>query len=255
MDRSLGLLRSLFIYWRPGRQRGLRRLYGQFVGPGDLVFDVGAHLGDRTAALASLGAQVVALEPQPHLATWLSRLVGHRPQVEIRVEAVGRTVGREQLSLSDRNPTVSTLADDWRTDIARENPTFRRVRWERSVEVTVTTLDTLIQEYGTPRFCKIDVEGYEAEVLAGLSTPIESLSVEFVGGALEVASACVRRLGELGEYQYNAVGGEGRRFLFASWAETEETLAWLHAGADGLSSGDLFARRIDSPGENAGGTA
>src|SRR5690606_17457557 len=61
-ERWLGITRSLIVYWRPGRQRGLRDLYRPFVAPGGLVFDVGAHIGDRTAAFASLGARVVALE-------------------------------------------------------------------------------------------------------------------------------------------------------------------------------------------------
>ena len=39
----------------------------QFVRPGDLVFDVGAHVGDRIAAFRRLGARVVAVEPQPAL--------------------------------------------------------------------------------------------------------------------------------------------------------------------------------------------
>ena len=65
VERWLGLARSLVIYWRPGRQRGLRELYRPFLCAGDLAFDVGAHLGDRTAAFQKLGARVVALEPQP----------------------------------------------------------------------------------------------------------------------------------------------------------------------------------------------
>ena len=54
MRTWIGLARSLFVYWRPGRQRGLRRLYAPFVCAGDLVFDVGAHLGDRSAAFAAI---------------------------------------------------------------------------------------------------------------------------------------------------------------------------------------------------------
>ncbi|WP_340146789.1 hypothetical protein [Halomonas sp. PA16-9] len=70
-----GLARSLFIYWRPGRQRGLQRLYQPFIQPGTVAFDIGAHLGDRSAAFHALGAKVVALEPQPDLAKWFKRLV------------------------------------------------------------------------------------------------------------------------------------------------------------------------------------
>ncbi len=255
MRRIFGLLRSLAIYWRPGRQRGLRRLYTPFVGPDDLVFDVGAHLGDRTAAFAALGARVVALEPQPHLARWFQRLVGARAGVVLLQEAVGREQGTAMLPMSDATPTVSTLADAWRTRVPDRNRSFRDVRWERRLEVPVTTLDRLIEAHGVPRFCKIDVEGWEAEVLAGLSRPIEGLSVEFVAGGLEVAEACIDRIEALGRYRFNAVVGEGRRFLFPVWTEAEELRSWLRDGAGGVSSGDLYARRAGPTDDDAAATA
>jgi len=238
----LGLLRSLVVYWRPGRQRALKRLYRPLVGTGDLVFDVGAHLGDRTAAFAALGARVVALEPQPAVRRWLERIVGLSERVTVSGEAVGRTVGTARLAVSKRTPTLSTLADDWRAKMPEANPTFRNVRWEETVEVPVTTLDALIERYGVPRFCKIDVEGYEAEVLAGLSEPVPGLSVEFVSGGLEVAVACVRRLEALGSYEFNAIRGERRTFLFDGWQTGESMARWLRDGAGGASSGDVYAR-------------
>ncbi len=241
--RHLGLLRSLVVYWRPGRQRGLRRLYAPFVGPGDLVFDVGAHVGDRSAAFASLGARVVALEPQPHVASWLRRIVGRSEGVTIREVAVGGSEGTARMAMSAANPTVSTLAHGWRERLAAGNASFRGVRWERTIEVPVTTLDALISEFGVPRFCKVDVEGHEADVLAGLSRAIDALSVEFVAGTLEVAQACIDRLEYLGRYGYNAVVGEGRRFHFDRWLAPDEAREWLARGADAASSGDLYARR------------
>ena len=70
--RALGLIRSLAVYHAvPLRQPRLRRLYAKFAGPGDLAFDLGAHVGNRTRALAALGCRVVALEPQPDFARLL----------------------------------------------------------------------------------------------------------------------------------------------------------------------------------------
>ena len=237
-----GLLRSLVIYWRPGRQKGLRRLYSTLVNPGDLVFDVGAHLGDRSVAFAALGARVVALEPQPQVVPLLRRLVGRNDRIIVRAEAVGRAVGTARLAISMRTPTVSTLADTWRKKLPQANFGFRRVRWEGAAEVSVITLDALIEIYGLPRFCKIDVEGYEAEVLAGLSHPIPGVAVEFVSGGLEVAVACIHRLDELGRYEFNAIAGESRGFVFDDWVRSKGIANWLDQGAGGALSGDIYAR-------------
>lgn len=193
-------------------------------------------------AFAALGARVIALEPQPQVARWLQRIVRGHPRVVLRHEAVGGAPGTARLAISARHPTVSTLSASWREAMTRKNPGFEGVRWERSVEVPVVTLDGLIEVHGRPNFCKIDVEGFEAEVLAGLSHPITALSIEFVAGHLEATVACVRRLRELGPYLFNVVLGERREFAFATWMDMESMLGWLQAGAGGASSGDVYAR-------------
>ncbi|MFC3282275.1 FkbM family methyltransferase [Litchfieldella rifensis] len=245
----LGLTRSLTIYWRPGRQRALRELYGEFLAPGDLAFDIGAHLGDRSAAFAALGARVVALEPHPQLFRWLTRLVGHHVGITLLPQAAGAECGQAELAVSHATPTVSTLASDWWQHIGQYNAGFREVCWETRLQVPVTTLDTLIAAHGRPTFCKIDVEGFEAQVLAGLSQPLSAVSVEFVTGALDVARDCVDRLMVLGEYEFNAIAGERRTFLWPRWQSAVAIHAWLRNGVDGLASGDLYARLISR--ENA----
>lgn len=245
MGEILGLLRSLAVYWRPGRQPALRRLYATFVRPGSLVFDVGAHLGDRTAAFSSLGARVIALEPQPRVAVWLRFLVGRRSGVEIVQAAVGPSEGTAHLAMSRRTPTVSTVSRLWRDQMPERNPGFEGVRWEDEIEVPMTTLDALVDRFGLPDFCKLDIEGYEAEALGGLSRAVPALSVEFVRGGLEVAEACVTRLETLGRYEYNAVAGEDRSFVFDGWLTADEARAWLGEGAGDLPFGDLYARLIE----------
>jgi hypothetical protein len=134
------------------------------------------------------------------------------------------------------------MAEEWRATIADANPGFESVRWQETVEVPVTTLDALIATYGVPRFCKIDVEGFEAEVLAGLSCPVPGLSVEFVSGAVDVAVACVRRLASLGSYEFNPIRGEEREFVSERWLTADQMCAWLTGGAGGAPSGDVYAR-------------
>lgn len=241
-----GVARSLFIYWRPGRQRSLRRLYRPFIQPDGVAFDIGAHLGDRSAAFHALGARVVALEPQPALATWFKRLV-NRPGVTLLPVAAGPQPGTADIAISVGNPTLSTLATEWRQHVGARNPGFRQVRWEQQLRVEVTTLDKLIATYGEPSFIKIDVEGFEAEVLMGLSHPVAALSVEFVAGVLDVSHACIAQLARLGDYRFNAIAGEQRRFRWEAWQTPETITQWLNDGADGLASGDLYACRSDHP--------
>ncbi|MDF0750068.1 FkbM family methyltransferase [Marinobacter sp. 71-i] len=246
LNRGLGLLRSFVIYRRPGRQRALRRLYSEFVGPGDLVFDIGAHLGDRSAAFAALGARVVALEPQPRLLRWLRRLTRNQPEIVCLPLAVGRTPGNAKLALSLRHPTVASLDSRWREHLRTTSRGFRHVRWEDSVTVTVVTMDELIRQYGRPSFCKIDVEGFEVEVLAGLSQPLPALSFEFVNGTLAQALRCLEELERLGRHEFNVIAGEQRRYAWPSWQSMESLRQWLGAGADGIASGDIYARQVAS---------
>ncbi|SEO90994.1 FkbM family methyltransferase [Aquisalimonas asiatica] len=245
LRRSAGLARSLVVYWRPWRQPRLRRLYAGFVAPGDLVFDIGAHLGDRSTAFADLGARVIALEPQPHVRRWLMRIAARRPGITVCGEAVGAVPGEAWLSVSAANPTVSSLSPPWQQAVRSGNAGFRRVAWEDGVQVSVTTLDVLIARHGEPAFCKIDVEGFEAAVLEGLSRPLAALSFEFVAGALGEAERCLGRLSGLGAYLYNVIPGEGRVFRFPEWCGPEAMADWLRRGADGIASGDIYAVHDD----------
>ncbi|UYG00877.1 FkbM family methyltransferase [Halomonas sp. GD1P12] len=241
-----GLARSLIVYWRPGRQKGLRRLYHPFIVPGDFAFDIGAHLGDRSAAFQALGARVVALEPQPALARWFRRLIKH-DDITLLPVAAGVEPGHAEIAISSANPTLSTLAHDWRGRIGTENPAFKHIAWERTLRVEVTTMDRLIERFGMPCFIKIDVEGFEAEVLKGLSHAVAALSVEFVAGVLHVSHACIEEITRLGDYRFNAIAGEQRAFRFATWQTPSAIRRWLDDGADGLASGDLYACRVDHP--------
>src|SRR5215475_11533765 len=111
---AIGVLRSLRIYHgRGARVRAMDTLYSQFIAPGDLVFDVGAHVGDRVAAFRRLGARVVAVEPQPALHRTLGLLFGRDRNVMLVRAAVGRHSVTAEMRINLDNPTLSTLSDDF----------------------------------------------------------------------------------------------------------------------------------------------
>jgi FkbM family methyltransferase len=242
MHRAIGLARSLVVYHAiPWRQRRLRRLYSGFVSPGDLVFDVGAHVGNRARAFAALGCRVVALEPQPDVAGILRRLFARAPLVTIVEAAVTERVGRIALAVSDRTPTVTTTVERWRQARAGE-PGFGGVKWNCQIDVEATTLDRLIGQFGAPAFVKIDVEGAEPAVFAGLSSAVPALSFEYLPNALDDVELVVARLATLGTYRFNWSPGETYRLAFDNWCDGASLIAALRLPVNQRQSGDVYAR-------------
>ncbi|RPJ70520.1 MAG: FkbM family methyltransferase [Desulfobacteraceae bacterium] len=247
----LGLLRSALIYvWRPLQRARLVRFYRRFVRPGALCFDIGAHLGSRTRAFLALGARVLAVEPQPSCAAYLSRRWGRHPRFALVAQAVGEEPGVARLYVNRLNPAISTLAPAaWRTAMA--DAAAGPERWDHEVSVEVTTLDKLIAAFGLPSFCKIDVEGFEVEVLAGLSRPLPALSFEFISFETARARACLRRLAALGDYRFNWSFRERLRLENATWVEPAVVARMLDTLGSRVLSGDVYARlpvKSEAPG-------
>ena len=239
-----GVVRSLRIYYgHRERRAAMDRLYGRFIEPGDLVFDVGAHVGDRVAAFRRLGARVVAVEPQPALVKTLKLLYGRDRAVAIEPVAVGRGEGTVELRLNIDNPTVSTASDAF-VRAADGAPGWQGQAWTRTIRVAITTLDALIARHGLPTFIKIDVEGFEAEALAGLTRPPCALSFEVTTIQREVGIASIERCAALGYARYNAMLGESHALVLDGWVSAAAIADWLRALPPEANSGDVYALRV-----------
>lgn len=236
-----GVVRSLRIYYgNRFHAPAMERLYRRFVASGDLVFDVGAHVGDRVAVFRRLGARVVAVEPQPALVRTLRLFYGHDRNVVIEPIAVGRQSGTLELRLNVDNPTVSTASPDF-IAAAAGAPGWEGQSWDKHLTVPVTTIDELITRHGVPAFIKIDVEGFEAEVLAGLTRPPKALSFEFTTIQREVACACLERCISLGYVRFNAALGESQALLHGNGIDRHAIAGWLADLAHAANSGDIYA--------------
>lgn len=219
-----------------------RRFYARFVRRGDLCFDVGANHGDRTETFLGLGARVVAVEPNPACAADLQHKFGHDRHFSLVQAALGEREGSGVLFVGEID-AVSSLSRDW-IDEARRVPELARAQWTRTVPANLTTLDRLIERHGVPDFCKIDVEGYEPEVLAGLARAIPALSFEYTPWRIEPALACVERLERLGGYRFAFSRGESFRLVSETWCDATTLRRHLRAEAASrqVLFGDVYAR-------------
>jgi FkbM family methyltransferase len=223
-------------------RRRLLELYGQFVRTGDLCYDIGANVGNRTELFLALGARVVAVEPQASCFRKLQRRYGSDDRVILVNEALGREHGTAEMLVSDAH-TISSMSTEW---VQRVQATgrFGAHSWDERVRVPMTTLDALVEAYGEPSFCKIDVEGYEAEVLGGLSRPLRCLSFEFTPEFSDGALSCVDRLCELGPALFNFSLGDSGELALREWVDGDEIIRRLGEVVPDGAFGDVYARAV-----------
>jgi FkbM family methyltransferase len=237
--KKIGFLKSKLIYdLKPFANSRLKQFYSQFVKSGDLCFDVGCHTGNRSNAWLKLNAKVVAFEPQPYFVLYLQNRFKANSNFTLISKGVGSKKGEMPLMISSLYPTISTFSNKWKDIVVSKLP--GKV-YDENLMVDITTLDEMITTYGMPRFCKIDVEGHEFEVLKGLTSPIPVLSFEFYSEEKESAMACLNKVDELGNYEFNWSVGESLKMQNEDWVSVEELEKNIRAFNES-NSGDIYAR-------------
>lgn len=205
-----------------------------------LCFDVGSNIGDKTDKFLTKGASVICIEPQEYCVSQLQMRYGNNDRVKILKTALGSkdTVGLMHISNSH---TLSTLSLEFISETSKQR--FVGNIWSEKEQVNITTLDKIIEKYGEPKYCKIDVEGYEVEILKGLSSTIEYISIEFVPELKKNTFDSIEIINRLGNYRFNYVEGESENFQFEEWIESQRMIEFLMKNKDYRKSfGDVYAK-------------
>jgi len=215
----------------------IRSLYKQFIKKGDLVFDVGAHIGDYTQIFLDLGAKVVCVEPNPYCTEILEKRFQNNENVFILKTGLGAHEKVMPFYISTQNAPTSTFSDEF-----KKRSRYGSREWDEVVEVPVTTLDKMIENYGLPTFCKIDVEGFEPQVLKGLSQPIPYLSVEYAQEMLDDTEKAVNRLEELGPIKFNYALYNTHILRSREWLSGKDLIDKVSSSKAPANCGDIYAK-------------
>lgn len=249
-----GRVRNFFLYKAYHHHRLIRNLkswsihdremlkfYSQFLSAGRLCFDVGANIGNRVKIFLELQADVVAIEPQDECVKILKEVFGKNLHLKIVQKALGEHDGVAELMISDSN-TISSMSPEW-VRAVKESGRFKEYLWDKKQKVLLTTLDSLIEQYGPPDFIKIDVEGFEYQVIQGLSQSISMMSLEFVPECIESTLKCIEHLESLGEIRLNYSIGESMKFSLENWIKPEEMKNLLsELSKDSHLFGDVYIK-------------
>lgn len=234
----------LFDRARFANRQAMRRFYSAFVRKGDLVFDVGAHVGRHAELFTDLGAAVVSIEPNPSCCEQLRHLAKIR---NVRVEncAAGDAPGKLKLRIC-QDSVISTVVEAW-YEGAKRSPLHQDAQWTESVEVNVVTLDQLAVRYGIPSFVKIDAEGYDDHVLKGMSFRPRALSFEFNRLLPQAAERCFGTSVLSRGYEFNFSRGLDLKYVSENWMSGQELCSRLSDFAEDEEYGDVFARSAERP--------
>jgi FkbM family methyltransferase len=233
-------LKNTFFFNPPKRGEDYflaeQKVYEPYIETGDLVFDIGANIGDKTQVFLNLGARVISCEPQNVCMNYMKNRFGNRygDQLIFVNKGVGDQEGRLEISICDEANTISTFSDRWKTG------RFKSAIWNRVQPVSMTTLDWLIAMYGVPKFCKIDVEGFELKVLKGLSQPVQFLSFEYTNEFLDEGIACISHISTLGKAEYNFdCGGD---LILPEWVGPDQVIQKLKEKNAQRFHGNIYSR-------------
>lgn len=218
-----------------------RQFYSNFLKKFDLCFDVGANVGNRVSVFLDIGAKVVAIEPQESCYRFLRYKFGN--SLEIVKKGLGEAEGVKDFHVSNAS-TISSFSKEWITKV--KTGRFQGYHWKKVVQVEMTTLDKLIEVYGKPEFIKIDVEGYELEVLKGLTQPVNTISFEYtVPEQTNKVIECMEQIDRIySDVECNYSIGESMVFALKDWLSVKEMEEHVITKEFvGTGFGDVYVRR------------
>lgn len=210
------------------RQKARREFYSQFLTKGDIFFDVGSNYGNRIEPVIDIDLKIIAVEPQAKCVQFLKNKYGNR--IIIVNKGLSSKIEDRTMYLSDAH-VLSSFSEEF-IQATRESGRFENYTWKKGSTIQMTTLDELIATYGLPKFIKIDVEGFELEVLKGLNQRVEYISYEYtVPEQRSNAIQCLDRIGAIADKDVicNYSVGENMQWALPAWVSFTEFRELLHS--------------------------
>ena len=216
--------------------------YAEFVGKGDMVFDIGPHQGEYSEVFLKLGAKVLAVEPRPSQQVFLNELFKDNKRFMVYNAAVGSKLNVLPMPEDRITPVIAALPY---ADEQQLLTHYMTASMSKTIDIQVVTLDKMIEEFSLPMFCKINVEGFGSEVLRGLSYTIPCIAVDISTYNLERVAEIIRVLLGLNKYEFNWSRNGSYKLEEKNWLNAKALHSSIAEYRKAYIEGVLFARIIE----------
>ncbi len=217
--------------------------FSNFIKKGDLCYDIGANYGNKTRTYLLLKSKVISVEPQKKCALYLKQAFYKYKNVRIIRKAIGSKVGKADIFISDNGTEFSRLSKKFINTFGNEN-NQTGFHYRKKEIVAVDTLDNLIDKFGVPKLCKIDVEGYELEVLKGLTKKIPFIVFEFHTDLYANTKKCIARILSIGPALFNYALLESHDLELVKWSDVSLLYKYLDPLVSSSTYGDIYVKYI-----------
>lgn len=238
----------LLEYWQIKRNEQttlvpIIKFYKGFITKGMKIIDVGANVGTYSTAFVNFGAKVVGMEPQSYCQKILQRRFKGENNFKLIPLASGASNSTSEIHKSNSH-TIASMNTSWINNV-KESKRFKGEDWTESERIEVTTLDDVIKQTGMPDYIKIDVEGFELEVLKGLHEPVDFISFEITLPEMKTnAIDCVLETSKRGDYKFIIPNCDLSEIsTWYSQAEIIEQIEILCSKGEKVSS-DIFCKKV-----------
>jgi FkbM family methyltransferase len=188
----------------------------------DLIFDIGANRGLFTDKCLNNhpNVKIIAVEPNPNLYLFLNKKYEGNNNIIVLDNVVSSSDGQAIDFYISNTDTISTASKEWITESRFTN----QYRWGQAIKINSISLDKLIKDYNIPNLIKIDVEGYELEVISGLTSKVNEICFEWAEEQyLRINQTC-EHLMNIGYTEFGYI--EGDEYLtkpkkYTNWYDLE----------------------------------
>ncbi|MBX3164158.1 MAG: FkbM family methyltransferase [Bacteroidetes bacterium] len=222
----------------------IRHFYSDFIFPEMKIIDVGANVGNYSQVFLNLNAKVIGVEPQKFCQNILKKRFRNNQNFKLISAASGAVVSSSIIHKS-KSHTIASMNKNWIGNVTQSNR-FKNENWKDEEIVSVTTMDNIIKENFVPDYIKIDVEGYEKEVLKGLNHAVNFISFEITLPEMKQAAIdCVNEISRIGNYVF-VIPNQDKLIDIKEWFSKTDVLAYIEELSKQSTeiSADIFCKKI-----------